>query len=246
MTEQAPLFPSWPEESFASRLSEGQWHGFQSLGAYQKVGSGLLLYRAGTHATNLLIIISGTVTLTERLPHDGLVGVRHSGDLLGDREVLSWASRSPYPPAQAPCYRESACAITPVKVLRIPALHFNQCIEYQPSLWRAIAADLHCRLAAAEKVRAEGGQGAPRRLAQALLALWPRDGRITDREELLVTQGQLASWIGVSRETVERILRGWRSRGIVQTRYGRIEVRKRAKLQQLAGQDSSEELSNVA
>ncbi|ASU85931.1 hypothetical protein CDO52_26820 [Nocardiopsis gilva YIM 90087] len=34
-----------------------------------------------------------------------------------------------------------------------------------------------------------------------------------------VTQVELATWIGTSRETVERILRGWRKRGLVSTRY---------------------------
>ncbi|WP_432928210.1 helix-turn-helix domain-containing protein [Microbispora sp. CA-135349] len=36
---------------------------------------------------------------------------------------------------------------------------------------------------------------------------------------LPLTQAELASLIGSSRETVERILRGWRQRGIVRTAY---------------------------
>jgi DNA-binding transcriptional regulator LsrR (DeoR family) len=35
------------------------------------------------------------------------------------------------------------------------------------------------------------------------------------RTSLQLSQAELASWIGVSRETVERVLRDWRERGII-------------------------------
>jgi CRP-like cAMP-binding protein len=244
--EQSSAFSKWPVGSFVARLSSQEWDALQNLGSYQQIGSGYCLYNKGIPATNLLLIVSGTVTLVNGWQSGDLLGVRQSGDLLGDREALEWG---PHRVSEPPRYLEAAWTITPAKVLRVPAVRLNEHIEHAPRLWRAITADLYSRLAVAEEARAEAAQGVPRRLALALLALWPREKRmaVAAKEEFRVTQGQMASWIGASQETVQRILRGWRERGIVATKYGRIEVCKLEKLLQIAGQgDAVQPLKRAA
>ena len=50
-----------------------------------------------------------------------------------------------------------------------------------------------------------------------------------------LTQAELASRIGVSRETVDRALRNWRNRGIVATGNRRIVIRDVQALARIAG-----------
>jgi hypothetical protein len=56
-----------------------------------------------------------------------------------------------------------------------------------------------------------------------------------ERTSLRPCQTELASWIVASRETVERILRDWRSRGIVETGYRYITVVQVPDLMRVAG-----------
>jgi CRP-like cAMP-binding protein len=55
------------------------------------------------------------------------------------------------------------------------------------------------------------------------------------RTSLRLSQAELASWIGTSRETVERILRDWRNRRIIETGYRSITVLQLGDLMRVAG-----------
>ncbi|MER6832049.1 helix-turn-helix domain-containing protein [Streptosporangium sp. NPDC000563] len=81
-------------------------------------------------------------------------------------------------------------------------------------------------------------EGANRRLAKALASLIDHNKAMrTGSSEIVLplTQAELASWIGASRETVERSLRGWRARGIVHTGYRSITVLRPADIMWIAG-----------
>jgi CRP/FNR family transcriptional regulator, cyclic AMP receptor protein len=72
--------------------------------------------------------------------------------------------------------------------------------------------------------------------ARALLQLSMRTALPgVERTWLQLSQGELASWIGVSRETVERILGDWRGRGIIETGYRRVVVLRLDDLMRIAG-----------
>jgi CRP-like cAMP-binding protein len=95
--------------------------------------------------------------------------------------------------------------------------------------------------AADERICLMAGATAGRRLAVFLLQLlsheMSRRGRNdqTHQVPLELSQSDLAEWVGVSRETVERVLSGWVGRGIVRTGRRSLLVLNIAHLQRIAG-----------
>ncbi|MFB9891273.1 Crp/Fnr family transcriptional regulator [Planobispora takensis] len=76
------------------------------------------------------------------------------------------------------------------------------------------------------------------RLGQCVLQLGRRHGRHQDDHfeiSIPITQQDLAGWAGVSRKTVERVLRSWRRRGVVATHRRKVIVPKMAMLLSMAG-----------
>jgi CRP/FNR family transcriptional regulator, cyclic AMP receptor protein len=166
----------------------------------------------------------------------GPAGDPDRGDLLGEREALygtGHADSVHNPPQSMPSVpaAQDIPALPPpalwlTRALAITGDKFAAFIASQPDAMTAMARDLETRLSEAQLRR--GGissENANRRLAQALLLLSMNIALPgVERTWLQLSQGELASWIGVSLETVERILRDWRERGIIETGYRRIAV----------------------
>ena len=82
---------------------------------------------------------------------------------------------------------------------------------------------------------------AGRRLAVFLLQLLSYDQQAQARCDqaqqvpLQLSQTELAEWIGVSRETIERLLSGWVRRGLMETGRRSLLVRDVPKLEKIAG-----------
>ena len=116
---------------------------------------------------------------------------------------------------------------------------FTQFLSAEPDAWPALARDLDVRLSRAEaRLRMDSSEAANCRLARALLSLSTSTalqsvGRVSLR--LSQAERELASWIGVSTETVERVLRDWRNRQIVETRYRSITLVRLDALMRIAG-----------
>src|SRR6266496_92923 len=122
--------------------------------------------------------------------------------------------------------RATATALRLGQVLIIPGEEFARFLTDEPNAWTAMAQDLEARLSEAElRLRGIASEGANRRLARALLSLSMSTALAgVERTSLRLSQAALASWIGTSRETVERILRDWRNRRIIETGYRTITV----------------------
>lgn len=105
-------------------------------------------------------------------------------------------------------------------------------VEHPAALW-PVAAGLCERLADAEaRIASAARDNADCRLARLLCDLefygepdYSNYGEVHGtRIPLQLSQVELASWIGSCRETVDRTLTRWRSRGIISTRTRRIVV----------------------
>jgi CRP/FNR family transcriptional regulator, cyclic AMP receptor protein len=133
--------------------------------------------------------------------------------------------------------RATATALRPSQVLIIPGEEFARFLTVEPNAWTAMAQDLEARLSEAElRLRGIASEGANRRLARALLSLSMSTALAgVERTSLRLSQAELASWIGTSRETVERVLRDWRNRRIIETGYRTITVLQVGDLMRVAG-----------
>jgi CRP/FNR family cyclic AMP-dependent transcriptional regulator len=76
----------------------------------------------------------------------------------------------------------------------------------------------------------------PARLAKALLRLAGAEEGATDPGALQVqlSQRELGNICGASRESINKCLRGWQRRGIVQVEEGTVTVTNRTALEELA------------
>jgi CRP/FNR family cyclic AMP-dependent transcriptional regulator len=218
------------------------------LGRVRTYAQGEVIYSQGDPSTNVRVILEGSVKLTARpASRETLLEIRASGDLLGEREVLQGLNFPEWPPPRragpgrpvaalrgglsagpAATYSATATTLITTKTLVIDGHDFARFLAGEIDAWAAVAQDLHARLTKAEqRLSGFASETANRRLARALLQLSMTTGVpgvAKTATALRLSQAELASWIGVSTETVERIVRGWRKRGIVDTGYRYITV----------------------
>ncbi len=232
---------------FYGGLSSEARNRLNRLGKMRHYDPGDVIYDAPR--PHVRVLMEGSVKLTA--PSQGsrvtLLEIRTPGDLLGEREVLNslYGTGSengvpqPRPPAPGSQGQPTATAtaLQPIRALVVPGIQFARFMATEPDVLAAIARDLESRLSETQlRLGGIASENANRRLARALLQLSMRTALPgVERTWLQLSQGELASWIGASRETVERILADWRGRGIIETGYRRIVVLRLDDLMRIAG-----------
>lgn len=222
-----------PHRDFFTNLDPAAQSSLVRLGRLRVYMPGAVIYSQHEPSMHVRVLMEGSVKLTAHAGgRETLLEIRERGDLLGEREVLKSLSAAP----QA-TYKATATALRRTQVLVVTAADFARFIGSEPSAWAAMARDLEARLSEAEsRLGGITSASANRRLARAVLALsmnTPVAG--VKRTSLELSQAELASWIGVSRETVERIMKDWRQRGIIETGYRKITLLQLADLMRIAG-----------
>lgn len=174
-----------------------------------------------------------------------LLRVRGPGDLLGEHGALRELRGGQHRPAQGA--RDQAVigtAMTVTKGRIFPAGDLSEFLQSHPDALAAVAPGLWEQLEETEsRIASAGRDNADRRLARLLCDLEgyghphaAEPGLMPGTEiPIKLSQEELASWIGASRETVERALRSWRTRRIVSTRYRTIIVHDLEALARIAG-----------
>jgi len=241
--------PSHEHRGFYGALTPESRHKLQRLGRVRSYHPGQVIYSRDMPNAYVRILLEGSVKLTALSPgsRETLLEIRTRGDLLGEREALYGTGRSPFavsghtaqsqtsPPGSAG--RPTATAMWLTKALLIPGDKFAAFMASQPDAMTAMVRDLETRLSEAQlRLGGISSENANRRLARALLLLSMNTALPgVEQTWLQLSQGELAFWIGVSRETVERILRDWRERGIINTAYRRIVVLRIDDLMRIGG-----------
>jgi CRP/FNR family transcriptional regulator, cyclic AMP receptor protein len=195
-----------------------------------------------------VLIGDGLVKLTaiSTGEHETLLWVRGPGDLLGEHGALRELRGGQRSGAQGA--RDQAVigtAMTFIQAWLFPAGTLGRFLRSHPDALAAVALGLWERLEEAEaRIASAGRDSADRRLARLLCDLEGYGHPQEDGNGLMMagteipiklSQQEFATWIGASRETVERALRNWRARGIVSTRYRTIIVHDLESLARIAG-----------
>ena len=175
---------------------------------------------------SLHIIESGRVEIL--LPSDGgeelILAILGPGDFFGDLSLLDGAPRS-----------ATAMAREPTTTVVVHREDFLGWLQSRPRAVATIFAALAQRLRATNELLGDVAfLEAPRRLAKRLLevasaAPGPGRGPIQVR----LTQEELASLVGISRESVNKHLRAWQEQGLVSLGRGRLQVLRPEKLRAL-------------
>ncbi|MDB5910354.1 MAG: transcriptional regulator [Massilia sp.] len=225
--------------SFCAGLDQPARERLRELGITREFDSSEILYVQGQPARHVVVVMVGHVKVTRHSTtgRETLLAVRTNGHVLGADEVLQGGGIL--------ARRTTVEALNDVAGLVIEAHRFVRFLDTEKGAWRAIAQELRNRVVEAElRTAGRSADSAGRRLAKVLLALIPparsfvrvrvEEGART-RSDFGLTQAELASLIGSSRETVERTLKQWRVRGLVSTSYRNITILQPEALARIAG-----------
>src|SRR5262249_14642591 len=151
-----------------------------------------------------------------------LLKIAGRGETFGEVSLLDGKGRT-----------TTAIARAPSELLFIPRHQFLAFVNRQPDMMMRVMEHLCGRLRSTTSYIADlAYTNASRRLAKQLVAL-SADCDDTLESIVQVSQAELASMLGVSREHVSRQLVAWSDQGILEQRRGRIIVRDAVALEQI-------------
>lgn len=201
---------------------------FRNLGSKLRLSPGQALFHEGDPATRVFTLTRGNLRLCKLLP-DGrrqIVGFCGSGDFLG----ISVDDEHAF----------SAEAIEDSELCCFPRKRFDAFIDEHPAMERELY-----RMAAHELAMAQlqlvlvGTKTATERVASFLLHLIQRlervGGKKTDVVELPMSRGDIADYLGLTKETVSRILSTFRAARLIRLQdLHLVQILDRSVLEQVA------------
>jgi CRP-like cAMP-binding protein len=197
--KQAPLFKGLDDEA-AAELSA-------TMGTL-KLGRGEILFHEGETADRLYVVVTGKIKLgrTGAAGRDNLMGVLGPGQMFGELSVFDPGPRS-----------TTATAVTDCELRVLERDELNRWLAGRPQVAQGLLGQLAGRLRRANDTTADlVFSDVPGRVAKALLDLAARFGDHQDDGIHVhhdLTQEELAQLVGASRETVNKALADFASRG---------------------------------
>lgn len=207
-------------DTFLGSLSEDVRSALLAAGHVRRWSAGEVLFREGDAAGSALVIVAGLVKIHKRGRggEELILSLCGPGDLLGEVAALQGAMRS----ADATALAEVEAAVVAVGELRV--------LLAQHSHLALVLLELALqRLGLADQRRLESAaaESLPR-VTSRLLELSERFGVVASDGTLAVdmpiSQEELASWAGASRESTARALRTLRELGLIETHRKRMVV----------------------
>jgi CRP/FNR family transcriptional regulator, cyclic AMP receptor protein len=210
------------------RLERRGARGDRSPGAPPTFNAGETIFNLGSPGDHMMAVLGGSVRITVPSP-DGrelLLALIQPGEVFGELAVLDGKERS------ADAVAETACTLA--MLYRRDVLSFFQ---RNPSAWPKLVEVLCQRLRRTDQVFAEVALlQLPIRLAKMMLRLLESRSSSEPARgaKISFSQRELANMVGGTRESVNRCLRNWQQKGIVQISEGAIVVVKQDALEDIA------------
>jgi CRP-like cAMP-binding protein len=215
---QIPVFSGLKPQTLATLLEEA---------TVSNLRPGRALFRQGEQAQAFFIILDGWIKLYRVTPagDEAVLNVLTTGESFA--EAVSFTSGR---------YPATASAVTPARVMVIPADHVLSCIREMPDVAIAMIAStsqhLHRMVHQIEQLMAHS---ATQRVAQFLASLAPR-ARGPCKITLPYDKSLIAGRLGLKPESLSRVFAKLRSIG-VEVRASTVEVRDMAQLCKLVACD---------
>jgi CRP/FNR family transcriptional regulator, cyclic AMP receptor protein len=197
--KQAPLFTGLEDEA-ATELSE-------TMGTV-RLNKGEVLFHEGDSGDRLYVVVSGKVKLgrSGSAGRENLLAVLGPGQMFGELSLFDPGPRS-----------STATAVTSCEIRTLEHDELMSWLAGRPEVAQGLLGQLAARLRRANDVVADlVFSDVPGRVAKALLDLSSRFGRVADDGVHVhhdLTQEELAQLVGASRETVNKALADFASRG---------------------------------
>lgn len=203
-------------------LGEEELRNFRRLGCGMRLSAGECLFRQGESALSVFTVTEGMLKSYKLLP-DGrrqVIGFHFPGDFVGTtihehQEI-------------------TVEAITHVRVCAFPVRRFDDFVEDHPPMERELYVAAARELATAKRQMVLlGRKTAVERLASFIAALYERQG--SDVVDLSMSRSDIADYLGLTKETISRILGELKNARIVRLQaIDRIEILDAKRLKQIA------------
>lgn len=211
-------------------LADDDWQAIEQTGRLRRFRTGQVMLREGATDGSVLALCEGRAKVTVLTPggREVLLAVKGPGELLGEYAALDGRPRA-----------ATVTAMEPTVTRVMTAAEFNRLLDDRPRVAVAMLRQLAAQLRQAGRdsvVRDDADVGT--RVARRLVDLASRYGEFNGAAiaiSLTLTQDDLASWVGATREATNRALGKLRADGCVTTGRQRIVVTDLAALRRWAG-----------
>jgi CRP/FNR family transcriptional regulator/CRP/FNR family cyclic AMP-dependent transcriptional regulator len=209
LIRDVPLLARLPEAELRALASKGHVHDYRS---------GTAIFHEGDPGDALYIVISGGVRIVvaSRKGEEATVALLGPGECVGDLALVDGKPRS-----------ASAIASGKTKTLVVRRDDFRTWLIERPKAMLALLETLSLRVRRTDEALADFAfLDLPQRLAKRLLdlAIAQRDGQELAGTQIKITQAELASMLGVSRESVNKQLNQFSRDGWIALRRGVITL----------------------
>jgi CRP/FNR family transcriptional regulator, cyclic AMP receptor protein len=209
MLQRSPLFRGLPAASLDRIVG---------LATQRSFRAGEIVFSQGDPGDALYAVVSGRIRISSGTAEGREISlnIMEPGETLGEIALLDGGTRT-----------ATATATEPSELVSIRRDHFVALLEREPRV------ALELLKLCGERLRWTSGLvedaallDAPARLAKRLLSLGELHGRRSNSGiTLKISQEDLATFLGVSRQVVNQYLQGWKARGWVALGRGAVTVR---------------------
>jgi CRP/FNR family cyclic AMP-dependent transcriptional regulator len=218
--------PRWPAGTLMSRLEPRAADDLLRLAVGNVYGAGAVLARQGAVGTHVYLLESASrgtaacvkVTATSANGIETLLGIRAAGDIVGEIAVLGQRPRS-----------ATVTVCSPLIGHPIPGDSFRSFLARWPHAWHAVSLMIVDRLEWANHRRLDfAGHDVTVHIARVIvdiLDLYGRRASNTGELGVSLSQPELGSLVGASKEAAAKAVRRLREMGLIETGYRTIVIR---------------------
>ena len=225
----------WHPGSLMSRLDQRTASEFAQLAPAHSQLPGTVLIRQGAEGKHVYLIQAGSrstcacvkVTAAAENGTEALLGIRASGDIVGELAVLAHEPRT-----------ATVTAISPLFCSAIPAETFTAFLRRRPDAWTAVTRMIADRLNWANRRRVDyASHNVTVQIARVIAEIVETYGYpsgVGSELGVSLSQTELGGLVGSSREATAKSVRRLRDLGLLETSYRKITVRDLARLRSVA------------
>ncbi|KRB79380.1 Crp/Fnr family transcriptional regulator [Sphingomonas sp. Root710] len=204
-----------PKGSVFAECDADQLADLLAAGTLQTTRSNDEILRQGDEGTSLVIVLDGVVRISMVTPNgrEIILDYAEAGAVLGEIAVLDGQPRT-----------ASAIAMWPGRVLRLSRTAFEGFIERHPKVAIRLLREMARRLRETDStIESDRAFTTAPRLARYLKRLTDQKVHGT-RLTRDLSQSELGSFVGISRENINRQLAAWASEGVIELTQGKIRI----------------------
>lgn len=204
-----------PKSSVFGECDEAQLADLLAVGKIQPTRANEEILTQGDEGTSLIILLDGVVRISMVTPNgrEIILDYAEAGAVLGEIAVLDGAPRT-----------ASAIAMWPGRLLRLSRTAFEGFIERHPKVAIRLLREMARRLRETDStIESDRAFTTGPRLARYLNRLTNQKVHGT-RLTRDLSQSELGSFVGISRENINRQLAAWATEGVIELTQGKIRI----------------------